>query len=157
VTAPLKPGDVLHYVPSQHHCREGTAFVLDDGRVVDTFWHSYRCDGDAHYLTSAELATAGVRFNVNDYEPLDPHSPHASRGEWETYHPDDRGYITSQQGLQQELFIRRDAKPDLGTRISNAQAEVEKVEAEVRSAQRQLEWRREDLAKLLAQRAAVIA
>jgi hypothetical protein len=148
MTAPLKPGDVLHYRPSQHHCREGVALVVDGRLARDTYW-GLSPGHDSHALTEAELDTATVCFNTYDYELLDGNQRHASRGKWETYHPDDRGRITSQQGLQEALFIRRGAKPDLDTQIANARAEVKKAEEEVRSAQRRLEWRLEDLAKLL--------
>lgn len=69
----FKPGDVLRYVAETTHCRESTAFVTKDGRAVDTYWRTYG-DGDPHRLTDDELATAEVRFNVSDYDALDPYS-----------------------------------------------------------------------------------
>src|SRR5438128_394492 len=108
VSLTFAPGDVLWYARERDHCREGLALVQDDGRAIDTFW-ALRY-GDSHALTPDELATAEVRFNVNGYDALDPYSK-ASRATWETYHPADRGRISSQHGLQEELFVRRGATP----------------------------------------------
>lgn len=143
----FKPGDVLAYVPRWHHCREGVAFVREDGRAVDTFWR--HDDSSAPGLNEEELATAEVRFNVNDCDALDLYSA-SSRPTWLTYHPDDRGRIPSQHGLQEALFVRSGAEPNLRTQIENAQADVEEAESAVRSAQYRLDARREDLAKLEA-------
>lgn len=139
------PGDVLSYVPRWHHCREGTAFVGEDGVARDTFWR--HTDTSAERLNEAELATAEVRFNVNDYEALDLYA-HSSRPTWLTYDPDDRGRIPSQHGLQEALFVRKGSRPDLSTQIENARRAVEEAESEVRVAQGRLERRREDLAAL---------
>lgn len=144
----LRSGDVLWYVPETSHCREGTAFVNDRARALDTFWQP-EGDGDSHALTDQELATAEVRFNVNDYEPLDRYS-RSSRGTWETYHPVDRARIPSQHGLQEQLFIRRGASPDIGTQVANARERVAEAESELSLAERRLEWRREELAALEA-------
>jgi hypothetical protein len=143
------PGDVLSYIPKWHHCRETTAFVREDGIAVDTFWR--HTDSSAAVLSEEEIATAEVRFNVNEFDALDIYS-HSSRETWLTYHPDDRGRIPSQHGLQEALFVRKGAEPDLETQIANARREVEEALSEVDSAQRRLEWRREDLAKLEAGR-----
>lgn len=148
-TVSFKPGDVLSYIPRWHHARETTAFVRDDGTAVDTFWR--HTDSSAAVLNEDELATAEVRFNANDYDALDIYS-HSSRAEWLTYHPDDRGRIPSQHGLQEALFIRKGAKPHLDTQIANAERAVREALDEVNGAQRRLEWRREDLAKLEASR-----
>lgn len=138
-------GDVLSYVPWWHHCREGVAFVWDDGVARDTFWR--HTDTSAERLTESELATAELRFNVNDYEALDLYA-HSSRPTWMTYHPDDRGRIPSQHGLQEALFLRKGSKPDPSTQIANAQAAVEEAESELRSAEHRLERCRQDLAAL---------
>jgi len=146
----FKPGDVLSYVPKgafePWHCREGKALVDERGRAWDTFW---QFDGQ-HLLSAEELADAEVVFNVNDYEALDVYAG-GSRLLWETYHPDDRGRVTSQHGLREALFLRRGAKPHLATQIENAQALVEKAESELQSAENRLKWRREDLDGLLSQ------
>ena len=147
VSHAFKPGDVLAYVPRWHHCREGAAFVKDNGVAVDTYWR--HTDSSAALLNLEELATAELRFNVNDYDALDIYSP-SSRSTWLTYHPDARGRIPSQHGLQEALFVRRGAVPDLATQIENARAEVEKAESAVRVAQDRLTFRREDLESLEA-------
>jgi hypothetical protein len=145
----FKPGDVLTYLTERDHCRETTAFVLDNGRAVDTFWRGdfERGSGEVHSLTAAELETAEVRFNVNDYDQLDLYAA-SSRALWETYHPDDRGRIPSQHGLQETLFVRRGATPHLETQIENAKADVAKAEAALSVAECRLEWARSYLADL---------
>lgn len=50
----LKAGNVLRYTPEQHHCREGTALVDEDGRAFDTYWRGY---SDRHMLTRADPRT----------------------------------------------------------------------------------------------------
>lgn len=149
----FKPGDVLSYIPAHHHCREGTAFVTEAGRAVDTFWQSDYVGGTgyAHYLRDNELATATLRFNVNDYRALDIYSK-SSHVEWMTYNPDDRGRISSQHGLQDALFLRLGAQPDLGTQIENAREALATAESEMRTAEWRVERRRQDLAELEASR-----
>lgn len=152
IATDLRPGDVLRYRPlgefEPHWCREGLALVDDNGHAFDTYWGTY---GDHHRLTEAELASADLVFNVNDYDELDQYS-RGSRLTWETYHPDDRARITQQHGHQERLFIRLGAEPSLETQIENARAEVEQAETDLASSERRLQWRREDLAKLEAQR-----
>lgn len=116
----IRTGDVLSYVPRRSHCREGTAFVVNADRVVDTYWRPFG-DGESHVLTEQELTTAEVRFNVHDFDVLDSSG---ARRKWETYHPDDRSYISSQHGLREVLFVRRGATPDMATQILNAEGEV---------------------------------
>lgn len=149
----LKPGDVLSYIPERDHCRERTAFVTERGVAVDTYWQGDYRGGyqDAHRLTDDELATATVRFNVSDYDALDLYSKE-SRPTWETYHPDDRGAIPSQHGLQWALFVRKGAQPHLDTQIENARAAVEQADSKMRSAEATLARRRDELAELEARR-----
>jgi hypothetical protein len=144
----LRAGDVLSYLPSQHHCRQGTALVTEDGLAFDTFW-GIRPDNQSHFLTPKELTTAEVKFNVNDFDMLDRYS-RSSVSTWETYHADDRGRIGSQHQHQSVYFVRKGAQPDLGTQIENARGEVEEAESALRSAQYRLERRREGLARLEA-------
>lgn len=149
IATDLKPGDVLWYSPEGGtHARECLAFVREDGRVVDTFWHDFDRGSSSYHLRDVEIERAELRFNVNDYEAFDRYDRTAA-GRWETYHPDDRARISSQHNLQEVLFIRKGATPDLGTKIKNAQARVAEAESDVRSAQHCLEWRRKDLADLL--------
>lgn len=146
MTKTFTPGDVLAYTPERRHAREGTAFVTESGHAVDTYWEPTG-DAQSHVLTTAELATAEVKFNVNDYEPLDRYAG-GSRSVWMTYHHNDRARISSQHGLQEQLYVRRGAKPDIGTQIANAEAEVKVAESAVRSAEYTLACRRRDLAEL---------
>lgn len=143
----LTPGTVLSYTPSQHHCREGLACVDDRGVARDTFWRTGG-DSESHVLTGKEIASATVVFNVGEFVALDRYSSGA-RQVWETYHPDDRAWITSQHGLQEALFVRRGASPHLGTQIENARAAVATAQSSVRVAEHELERRRSDLSALL--------
>lgn len=145
----FEPGDVLRYVSTQSHCREGTAYVQGSGAAIDTYWRPSG-DGDSHRLSDSELATATLSFNVNDYDLLDRYS-RASREMWETYAPEDRARITSQHGLQESLFTRIGAKPHLGTQIENAERRVSKAEEDARSAASELERRRSELVALREQ------
>lgn len=145
----LRAGDVVSYLPKDGpHCREATAIVVEDGRAFDTFWGPER-DQYSHWLTPSEKATVEVEFNLDDFEPLDRYASR-SAATWKTYHPDDRARIGSQHGLQQQYYVRKGARPDRGTQIKNAEVEVAEAEEAVRSAERRLEWKREDLATLVA-------
>lgn len=143
------PGDVVRYRPSQHHCREGMAIAEErSGRIMlfDTFWAS---SGDRHVLTHDEIATAELEFRISDYDELDQ-SHRSMSGVWKKYAPADRQTITSQHGLQHRYFIRKGAAEDWPTQIDNARQELEEREREADSAQRRVEWAREDLAKVIA-------
>lgn len=136
-----KPGDVLDYVPSHIHCREGIAIVQANGCALDTYWSN-----DRYVLKSEEYATARLRFRLEDFREI------AHEDEWMTYAPADRQVITSQHGLQRTYYLRIGSEPDLATQIENAREAVEKAEREVDSAQARLGRRREDLANLEATR-----
>lgn len=142
----FKTGDVLRYVPRRYHCKEGTAFVTERGTPLDTYWGPGG-NGEYGHLRPEELATAEVVFNVNDYDALDIYA-NQSRATWLTYHPDDRGRITSQHGLQEALFVRKGATPDLATQIQNARDRVDEAESRVQLAEHILESRRRELAEL---------
>lgn len=148
--ATFRPGDVLRYVPALTHCREGRAFVQADGSALDTYWRP-EGDQDSHRLSAEEMAKAKLCFNVGDYTALDRYTA-VSRETWETFHPADRGRITSQHGLQETLFIRRGAVPHLNTQIANAEQRVTRAEAELRNAQHVLGRERLELANLEAKR-----
>jgi hypothetical protein len=135
-------GDVLNYIPRWHHCREGSAIVLDNGCAVDTFWSN-----DRAVLTAEELATADLRFRLDDYRKLGE-SWDDTLDEWLTYAPADRQVITSQHGLQAVHYVRIGAEPGMATQIGNAREAVALAQGEVRSAERRLGWRREELAAL---------
>jgi hypothetical protein len=143
----FKPGDVLDYhtlTRPNRWCREGVA-IVEPGRhggapiAVDTYWSS---GFDNHILTEDELATAQLRFNINDYDELDRYA-RGTRSEWETYHPLERQEVCSQHGLETRYFIRKGAKPDLSTRIANLDRRIEEQEQKVRTAKADLEWMRQ--------------
>lgn len=146
----LRPGDVVRYEPdpSRHDprwCREGMAIADGRGVLFDTYWGS---GSDNHRLNDAEIASAEPLFNLADYDELDRYD-RSAKGIWETYHPDDRRFVSSQHRLQFRRFIRKDATPDVATMIANAEERVREAEAEVASAQRRADWTRADLAALL--------
>jgi hypothetical protein len=143
----LIAGDVLRYAPSQNHCREGMAFVTESGNALDTYWGP-EGDSNSHALTDRELSTAKVVFNVAEFTVLDRYSA-ASGEKWETYSPDDRERVTSQHGLQELLFVRRGARPNLGTQIDNARRDVGHAEDALRGAQQRLDSVRARLYEML--------
>lgn len=148
--AQYRPGTVVHYIPDQSRfeprwCREGMAIADDRGHLIDTFWIS---GSEAHVLNAAEIATVEALFHLDDYDELDRWRPDVRL--WETYAPEDRQRITSQHGLQQRLFIRKGAQPDLATKIANAERKVAVAEAKVKSAQWDLDWARRELSELVA-------
>lgn len=150
------PGDVVRYTPAQYHCREGIAIGHQRRGItvlLDTFWD---CGGDQHCLTHEEATTARLLFRLSDYDELDRYS-HGVASQWEKYAPADRQVITSQHGLRKRWFIRKGATENMATQIANARREVAKREGEVESAQRRLEWAREDLNRLRAAEAATDA
>ena len=148
------PGTVVRYAPdpSRHDpmwCREGLAIAekrRHDGRVVlaDTYWGS---GSETHIVRDDEMASIEVLFHLDDYEELDRWRPDVQR--WKTYAPEDRQRITMQHGLQQRLFIRKGAQPDMPTQIANAEEKVREAERAVESAEWRLEWARKDLAALV--------
>ena len=140
-TMTRQPGDVLDYIPRERWCREGTAIVLENGRAADTYWSSER-----HILNEDELKTAGLRFRLSDFRQI------PSQDEWMTYAPADRQVITAQHGLHRTYYVRIGAEPDLETQIANARDRLAQAEAEIATAMRRAEWRREDLAKLEAEK-----
>jgi hypothetical protein len=146
-------GAVLRYIPLINHCREGIAFVGDDGAARDTYWREHG-DGESHRLTESELEGAVQLFNVDDYDRLDPDSA-ASREQWERFRPSDRGRITMQHGLHECLFLRKGASPDLDTQIENAERRIKAAAKEQRAAELALEARRGEHVALVAKREAL--
>ncbi len=139
----IEPMTVVHYTPENDWCREGTAIADNDGRLIDTYWQSRGNNA----LSAAEETSAQVIFHLSDYRELE----RAEHYRWADYHPSDRQVITSQHGLQRRLFVRKDAEPDLATRIENAREAVREAEQAVRSAERTLEFRSNALAQLIAE------
>jgi len=147
-----RPGTVVTYIPdpSRHDpnwCREGMAIANANGDLLDTYWGS---GSEAHRLLPVEVATVEVQFHMDDFDELDRWRPDVSK--WMSYAPADRQRITHQHRLQQRLFVRKGAQPDLDTQIANATVKVREAERAVESAQWHLEWARKDLAELEAQR-----
>lgn len=143
-----KPGDVVAYKSERRDrwCREGLAIATQwrSGKVVlvDTFWATM---SDAHVLTTAEEASAELRFNVADYDEL----PYRADDQWRSYAQEDRALITSQHGLQRRLFVRKGATEDLPTKIENARQALASAEEEQRRSEWRVEDRKRDLAALL--------
>lgn len=145
----LRAGDVVRYEPdpSRHDprwCREGMAIADDRGVLFDTYWGS---GSDNHRLLAVEIASAELLFNLADYDELDRYD-RATKGIWETYHPDDRRFVSSQHRLQFRRFVRKGATPDLATQIANAEEKVREADEAEASARRHAEWARVDLAAL---------
>jgi len=108
--------------------------------------------GGAHWsefshLSEAEKSSAVLLFDSSDYDELDRYSS-SSRYKWEQYHPDDRKKTTEQHGCYTRWFIRKGAKPDMGTKIANARARLEEAEQSLRSAQFSVESRTRELQEL---------
>lgn len=143
-----KPGDVLSYMGSEPHCRQGTAIVVEGGRAFDTFLGVDPCDS-SYWLRPDEIAKADVIFNLADYELFATAWESDARDSWEGYHPNDRQRIRSQHQYQQTLYLRPGAKPHLATRIEKARSELERAEAILHGATRGVRWARKRLDDLL--------
>ena len=142
MTPPLKPLDVVRYRPENRHCHEGMAIA-------------YRVRGDdcdEVWLLETYWATTPERVRPDDYEVLFNLGDYEQRrgDEWERYAPGDRQVITNQHGVNRSFYVRKGAEEHLPTQIENARNRVVKAEEEVRSAQRHLAARREDLILLKA-------
>jgi hypothetical protein len=121
------------------------AIADERGELVDTYWVG---GGDSHIVRGEELRSIEVLFHLDDYDELDHWRPDQQK--WMTYAPADRQRITMQHGLQQRLFIRKGATPDLATQIANAEEKVREAQEAVRSAEWRLEWAQKDLGALAA-------
>lgn len=119
VTGRFVLGDVVDYGRERDWCREGVAAVRErqDGSLVlaDTFWEG---GSETHILTSAEVATAVLRFNVNGYRELAHHEDRESipREHWQD--------IPSQHGLRRRRFVRVDAAPTWEKKHANARQDI---------------------------------
>lgn len=118
---PFREGDVLAYEPKDRWCHNGTAIVRNRDhqlQAVDTYWVT-----DADVLSSDELATATVRFNLGDFDevslPID----------LTDYHPDDKHVLHNPNG-RTRYFRRTGAAPDLATQLAHAEAELEAADEE---------------------------
>jgi hypothetical protein len=154
----FREGDVVSYAPGERFpgqrdtrwCREGTAIAgKHDGgiQLADTFWLMGTED---HILTEAEIATAELLFNLDDYDELGRYS-RESPSQWKKYAPADRQQITSQHGLQHRWFIRKGAAEDHATQVENARERLREAEAKLQSAQWSVESAQRDLAEIESQ------
>lgn len=124
---PFRDGDVLSYTPRVTHARSSTAIVettgaWDDLRALDVYWAS-----DRTVLTSSELATASLRFNLADFTAV------PSEHSLTAYHPDDRQIIHGQAG-RPRYFLRTGASPDLATQLEHAEHLLRDAEEDLASA-----------------------
>lgn len=138
----MSAGDVYTYTPERHHCTEGLAIENERGDLIDWFWAG---SGDSMLDKSVSRDAAGLELiaNLNDYEM----TPRDGRESNRDYAPKDRLVITSQHGLQRTHYIRKGAKPDLTTRITNAKTRLERADYELASAQRTVERAQDELAQ----------
>lgn len=146
----FKSGDVLSYIPATgNHCRQGTAIVRPDGRIVDTYWDEKGQHGN-YILTPGEINGANLKFNVGDYEEIGTigHCRPSDKEKWEEYHPKDRQIIGSQHQWCAVLYVRKGSSPDMGTKIENARRAVTDAEAKVRNAEWHLSRCRQELEAL---------
>lgn len=145
--------------PSRH-CREELAvdrFFWDREQPIepnvplvlfDTFWGG---GSETHRLTDAELATAVLVFDTDDYDMLPRYPRDSAHRTWLQYRPEDRKTVTSQHGLQNDYYVRKGSKPDLLTKIENARAHLESRESKLRQATWGVESAQRDLDELLAE------
>lgn len=152
----LRAGDVLTYEPErdENWCREGMAVVREvAGRLfaVDTYWvtsiFSSASSLDDHVLTDAELDTASVSFNLDDFEVTN-----AQHGSYLDYAPADRAVVTSQHGLRKTLLVRKGAKPSGSAIVRKHVDRVREARQNLESAQRRLLWAEDDLREAFAER-----
>lgn len=145
-----REGDVIRYRSERDNswCREGMAIATNryggDLVLVDTYWGSPSVED--HILTAHEIGTAELLFNLADYDEVGRYSRTAP-SEWEQRAPEDRQIITQQHRLQTRWFIRKGSTTDRATIIRNARDRLEAAEGEVESAQRRVQWAREELAR----------
>lgn len=145
----MSAGDVYTYTPDQNHCREGLAIENERGRLIDWFWGGH--DVALDNLVDRDAPDLTLIANLGDYDL----TPRDGRESNRDYAPEDRLLIHSQHGFQWTHYIRKGAEPDLTTRIENARKGLEEAESDMRSAQRQIDRAREELAQLERDRSAV--
>ncbi len=136
-TNSLRTGDVIRYDPPTTWCRDGYAITeqRNDGLfLVDTYW-----SGGSGTLVRPD--SYEVLFNLADYEEKPQHV-------WETFAPADRERIPCHHGHRTIYLVRKGAVPDLDTQTENAAVRVTEAEDALRSAERRLAQRREELASL---------
>lgn len=150
MSAPIpefKIGQFYSYRRRETWCLEGIAEVTKHG-ILDTYWGHNGTDGSP--LNDSEKASAVLLFDSTDYDELDRYNS-SSRHQWEKFHPDDRKKTTEQHGCYTRWFVKKGAKPDLGTLIENARARLVEAEETLRSAQWSVESRARELGELESQ------
>lgn len=111
---PFRAGDVLNYTPKHRHARSHAAVVETIGPWADLVAFDIYWSADRTRLTGAELETATVRFNLDDFEEVQ------LQVELQDFHPDDRNELYNPNG-RTRYFRRKGAVPDLGTQLSNTE------------------------------------
>lgn len=127
-------------------CREGVATEERPDVLLDTFWTG----GDRHRLTAAEVTSARLRFDTDDFEQVE--GQWDAQEKWMRFAPADREAISHQHRLQHEYFVRKGASPDVATQVENARQKVSEAEREVERAASHLQWARDALAALETQK-----
>ncbi|MBN9214751.1 MAG: hypothetical protein J0J04_08045 [Microbacterium sp.] len=152
----IRPGDVVHYDPSQHHCREGVAVAINFGPangvvLVDTYWLSSvdkitgeNIDWDAHRLTAAEADTAVHQFTLTGLRPA------ASGEQTSVYEPEHVFVVPSQHGHVKKWFVHPDAARSNRVILERQRAAVAAAQQKVESAQFGLDCEIRELARLEA-------
>lgn len=148
----FKTGDIVHYTPEQHHCREGQAVAEErNGKIIllDTFWGVN--GSDRHLLTANEIDSAELKFSLADYMQINLANAYITRSTWEKYAKADRECVTAQHGLRKYYYVRHGAKPSWEQQIENAREELAEAERAVESAMRQVDSARRNLEYVIAQ------
>jgi len=156
MSTPMKPGEVYAYTPISGWCHEGTAIVAKCGRLVDTYWGIDANPGE-YAIHPDEVNTARLLFDMADYDMLYRYGRDTSKFRWEQFHTEDRQKVTEQHGCRTIYFVRKGAHHSLAQRITNAHRDLAEAEGELRSAQRSVELRKEDLQELERELAALCA
>jgi hypothetical protein len=139
---------VYEYDLTERHCREGYAVEIEPGDLRDTFWGVY--GSDRHKLTPAELETAVLLFDTDDYEDVtSTHNRKDAPDAWSDREDADRQRVTAQHGLQPTYFIRKGSEPSLRMKIENAREDLRQAEEKARSAAHGVEWAQRELDALL--------
>jgi hypothetical protein len=149
-TVAFKPGDVLRYSPRSTHCRDGVAIIDEHGNAYDTYWGMR---DSMSFVRPEDLRDAEVQFRLEDYDEITGVGRDTARMKWEKFANEDRECIPAHSGYHARFFTRKGAEPSLDTQIENARRDLAYAEDKARGAANTVEWKREDLERLIAQRA----
>ncbi|WP_028245383.1 hypothetical protein [Pseudoclavibacter soli] len=147
MTDQLIPGAYYRYTPKDRHCREGIACAhtyRDTGEayLVDTFWGA-EGDPSLSCINEHEAKTAQLFFDPDAGWHIPTHDEDTSE-----FESSDIRVVTWQHGLRSMTFVRDGATASDRVRVENAVAAVEQARAALSSAQSQLKWAEDDLARL---------